>query len=150
MTTVTPVIVPSTPTDDIFATAFVVGTPPPGPPSVNNISWPAVYPSPALNVTLSKKPIPLLPPSIKQSRYDTLDTLLPPTKSVYIVIGSSFSNVPILKFAPVPEPTDITLAYVFESLPLIKAASLLLNVPIVPLEYLVVLNPMLVALDPIT
>ena len=45
---------------------------------------------------MSKKPIPLLPPSIKQSRYDTLATLLPPTKSVYIVIGSSFSKVPIL------------------------------------------------------
>ena len=41
-------------------------------------------------------------------------------------------------------------AYVLDCLPLINAAALLWNVATIPFEYLVVLNPMLVALEPIT
>ena len=130
---------------------MVVGTPPPAPPELNVINAPLVYPvPPELIVTESKNPIPLLPPSITQSKYATLATLLSPMISVYIVIGSSFSNVPILKSAPVPVPTPTTLAYVFDTSPLINAAALLWNVAVPPFEYLVVLKPMLVALDPIT
>ena len=40
-------------------------------------------------------------------------------------MGSSFSNVPILKSAPVPVPTATTFATVFVVWPLIIAAALL-------------------------
>ena len=69
----------------IVALALTVGLPSPAPPKSNIISWPCVYPCPAsLIVTESKKPTPLLPPSMTQSRYETLATLLPPIKSVHI------------------------------------------------------------------
>ena len=54
----------------IVALALTVGLPSPAPPKSNIISWPCVYPCPAsLIVTESKKPTPLLPPSMTQSRY---------------------------------------------------------------------------------
>ena len=52
-----------------FAVAFVVGSPPPGPPFENTISSLTSYPvPPEFIVTSSKNPIPLFPPSITQSR----------------------------------------------------------------------------------
>ena len=129
MTTVVLVITPL-PFVVMFAVAFVVGTPPPAPPVANVTISPFAYPDPAVLIsTVSTKPTPVLPPAvfdkcpaITQSRYATLAELLSPTKSVYIVIASSFSNVPILKLDPLPVPTVTTLAYVFESTPTINAA----------------------------
>ena len=119
-----------------FAVAFVVGAPPPAPPVANVTTSPLAYlllePAPAFLIsTVSTKPTPVLPPAVldscpanTQSKNATLAVLLSDIKSVYIVIASSFSNVPNLKLDPVPVATCTTLAYVLESNPFINAAVL--------------------------
>ena len=101
-------------------------------------------------ITESKKPTPLLPPSTTQSRYETLATLFPPIKSVYIVTSSVFSNVPISYVAPEPVPTCETLAYVLESLPLKYASGFASTVPVWPFAYLTFLRPTALVFEPIT
>ena len=125
-----------------LAVADVVGRPPPRPPRSNVMIWPFEYPVPAvLTVTVSKNPIPLLPPSITQSRNNTLAVFLSPTKSVYIVTSSVFSKVDMSKAAPAPVLTTVTLACVLESLPIIGAAKLAENAVANPFEYFVFAKP---------